>query len=140
PRVDPGRNAWATRAGGKLEIPARGQPSTAEPHRPAMQSSQCEEASRGSRSPSQPGTRSTTSARVPKIGVYSGSKDRALTMSRIRQVIVRNRILDPASSELWVTVRVDRRTPTTEVRGRLTGPRCPYATTVEVAYPLRPLP
>ena len=29
-------------------------------------------------------------------------------------------------------------TPTTELRGRLTGPRCRFASTVEVAYPLRP--
>src|SRR5260221_11284590 len=28
-------------------------------------------------------------------------------------------------------------TATTEVRGRLMGPRCVYASTVEVAYPLR---
>ena len=31
-------------------------------------------------------------------------------------------------------------TPTTEVRGRLVGPRCPGVTTIEVAYPLRPFP
>ena len=30
-------------------------------------------------------------------------------------------------------------TPTTELRGRLMGPRCAYAATVEVAYPFRPL-
>jgi hypothetical protein len=61
-------------------------------------------------------------------------------MNRIRQVVVRNRVLDPASSELWVTISLERWTATTEVRGRLMGPRCPYATTVEVAYPLRQLP
>ncbi|HTU21959.1 MAG TPA: hypothetical protein VMG10_28230 [Gemmataceae bacterium] len=33
----------------------------------------------------------------------------------------------------------EHQTPTTEVRGRLMGPRCPYSSTVEVAYPLRPL-
>ena len=27
-----------------------------------------------------------------------------------------------------------------EVRGRVVGPRCPGVTTLEVAYPLRPLP
>jgi hypothetical protein len=42
--------------------------------------------------------------------------------------------------ELNVVVTPETLTPTTELRGRLTGPRCPYAATVEVAYPLRPLP
>jgi hypothetical protein len=41
---------------------------------------------------------------------------------------------------VWVTVVPERVTATTEVRGRLMGPRCPYSSTVEVAYPLRPLP
>jgi hypothetical protein len=44
-----------------------------------------------------------------------------------------------SSAEVWITVTPDHVTPTTDIRGRLLGPRCPYAQTVEVAYPLRPL-
>jgi hypothetical protein len=60
--------------------------------------------------------------------------------NRIVRVTVQDRSVVPAAAESWVTVVPERLTPTTEVRGRLTGPRCPYAETVEVAYPLRPLP
>jgi hypothetical protein len=59
--------------------------------------------------------------------------------NRIRQISLQNRLLNPAEAEIWVTVVPEFMTSTTELRGRLTGPRCPYATTVEVAYPLRPL-
>jgi hypothetical protein len=60
--------------------------------------------------------------------------------NHIRQVQLQNRVLNPAEAEIWVRVFPDQVTRTTEVHGRLTGPHCPYATTVEVAYPLRPLP
>jgi hypothetical protein len=60
--------------------------------------------------------------------------------NRIRHVEVRDRSLSPAQAEVHVLVTPERRTPTTEVRGRLMGPSCPYSNTVEVAYPLRPLP
>src|SRR5262249_20990251 len=60
--------------------------------------------------------------------------------NRIRQIEVRDRSLVPAEAEVWITVTAERQTPTTELRGRFMGPRCPYASTVEVAYPLRPLP
>src|SRR5262249_10780296 len=60
--------------------------------------------------------------------------------NRIRRVEVRDRSAVPAEAEVWVTVVPEQITPTTEVRGRLMGPRCPYASTVEIAYPLRPLP
>jgi hypothetical protein len=46
----------------------------------------------------------------------------------------------PAEAEVRVSVVAEHVTPTTDVRGRLMGPRCPFAATVEVAYPLRPLP
>jgi hypothetical protein len=59
--------------------------------------------------------------------------------NRILDVQVEDRSLDPVSAEVRVLVRPEQLTPTTEVRGRLVGPSCPYATTVEVAYPLRPL-
>src|SRR5690242_15175790 len=60
--------------------------------------------------------------------------------NRIRQIEVRDRSLVPAEAEVWIIVTAERQTPTTELRGRLMGPRCPYASTVEVAYPLRSLP
>ena len=46
--------------------------------------------------------------------------------------------LDPAQAELWISVTAEHLTPTTELRGQLAGPRCLYAATVEVGYPLRP--
>jgi hypothetical protein len=58
---------------------------------------------------------------------------------RITRVEVRNRSLTPAEAEVWLTVHAEAVTAVTEVRGRLMGPSCPYSSTVEVAYPLRPL-
>jgi hypothetical protein len=60
--------------------------------------------------------------------------------NRIRRVEVRDRSLAAAEAEVWITVEPERLTPTTELRGRLMGPRCAFANTVEVAYPLRPIP
>jgi hypothetical protein len=60
--------------------------------------------------------------------------------NRIRHIAVRNRSLMPAQAEVWITVVPEWQTPATEVRGRLMGPHCPYANTVEVAYALRPVP
>ncbi len=60
--------------------------------------------------------------------------------NRIRQIKVRNGQLIPAQSEVWITVVPEYQTATTELRGRLMGPRCPYSSTVEVAYPLRTPP
>jgi hypothetical protein len=60
--------------------------------------------------------------------------------NRITHIEIRNRSLTPAEADVWITVHADHMTTTTEVRGRLMGPTCPYSTTIEVAYPLRPLP
>lgn len=60
--------------------------------------------------------------------------------NRIRHIEVRDHSLVPAEAEVWISVTPEQQTSTTEVRGRLMGPRCPYSSTVEVAYPLRPLP
>jgi hypothetical protein len=57
--------------------------------------------------------------------------------NRIREIVVRDHRLDPAETEVWITVAPEEMTETTRVGGRLMGPRCPYSTTVEVAYPLR---
>jgi hypothetical protein len=60
--------------------------------------------------------------------------------NRILRVEVHDRSLAPAQAEVWVRVVPERGDGGTELRGRLTGPRCAYAATVEVAYPLLPLP
>ena len=60
--------------------------------------------------------------------------------NRLRRVTAGLRRLSPAEAEIWVVIEAEEVTPATEVRGRLIGPRCPGVTTVEVAYPLRPLP
>ncbi|MBI1915245.1 MAG: hypothetical protein HYS12_10980 [Planctomycetes bacterium] len=59
--------------------------------------------------------------------------------NRILDVQLEDHSLDPVSAEVRILVRAEQLTPTTEVRGRLVGPSCPFASTVEVAYPLRPL-
>lgn len=59
-------------------------------------------------------------------------------MNRIRNVLLHDRLQDPTQPEVWVTVEAEHVSATTEIRGRLMGPRCIYASTVEVAYPLRP--
>jgi hypothetical protein len=58
--------------------------------------------------------------------------------NRIRELHLQDRLDDPAEAEVWVGAVPEAVAPTTEVRGRLMGPQCHYATTVEVAYPLRP--
>jgi hypothetical protein len=60
--------------------------------------------------------------------------------NRIRRAAVVNRSLSPVEADLAVVVEADEVNERTEVRGRLIGPSCPYASTVEVAYPLRPFP
>ena len=58
----------------------------------------------------------------------------------IRAVRIKNHLIDPTRAELWVTIVPNCLKQATEVRGRFLGPRCPYATTVEVAYPLQSFP
>jgi beta-galactosidase/beta-glucuronidase len=57
--------------------------------------------------------------------------------NRIRNVHVVNHRLDPHETELRIIVEVEELTPTTQIKGRLMGPRNVYRSTVEVAYPLR---
>jgi hypothetical protein len=60
--------------------------------------------------------------------------------NRILHVEVKDRSVVPAEAELRVTVVPERIDERTEVRGRLMGPRCRFASTVEVAYHMRRLP
>ena len=57
--------------------------------------------------------------------------------NRIRNVTVLNHRLDPHETELRILVKVENLTPTTEIKGRLMGPRNVHAATVEIAYPLK---
>jgi hypothetical protein len=59
--------------------------------------------------------------------------------NRIKEIRVFEGRLDPAEAEVCIAVYSEALTSTTQVRGRLMGPSCLYATTVEVAYPLREL-
>jgi hypothetical protein len=61
-------------------------------------------------------------------------------MNELRQVSAEIRRLSSAEAELWIRVEAEQVTPTTEVRGRMIGPRCLGVTTVEVAYPLQQFP
>ena len=61
-------------------------------------------------------------------------------MNKLRQVKPEVRRLSAVEAEVWIRIEADAVTPTTDVRGRLVGPCCPGATTVEVAFPLQPLP
>jgi hypothetical protein len=67
-------------------------------------------------------------------------KDNAIMSNRILNVELHTRRADVAEAEVWVSAVAERLTPTTELRGRLVGPKCPGVTTVEVAYALRPFP
>jgi beta-galactosidase/beta-glucuronidase len=61
-------------------------------------------------------------------------------MNRIRQVRTEVHRLSAVEAEVWILIETDETSATTEVRGRLVGPRCPGTSTIEVAYPLRPIP
>jgi hypothetical protein len=59
--------------------------------------------------------------------------------NRILSVELRDRSVVPAEAEVLVTVVPEVLDSGTGARGRLMGPRCHFASTVEVAYHLRPL-
>ena len=57
--------------------------------------------------------------------------------NRIVRVSVRDHALTPTEADVRVTIATERSDAGTEVRGRFVGPRCLFAETIEVAYPLR---
>ncbi len=57
--------------------------------------------------------------------------------NRIMRVSIRDHALSPAEADVRVNVALERSDAGTEVRGRFVGPRCLFAETIEVAYPLR---
>ncbi len=60
--------------------------------------------------------------------------------NRILRIDLEDRSLVPAEAEVRVSVVPEHIDAGTEVRGRLMGPQCRFASTVEVAYHLRRLP
>jgi beta-galactosidase/beta-glucuronidase len=61
-------------------------------------------------------------------------------MNRFKNVAAEVRRLSAVEAEVWIIIEAEKITATTEVRGRLVGPHCPGISTIEVAYPLRPIP
>jgi hypothetical protein len=59
--------------------------------------------------------------------------------NRIVRVTLHDHSLVPASAEVRVSVVAERLDAGTALRGRLMGPRCRFASTVEIAYHLRPV-
>ena len=59
--------------------------------------------------------------------------------NRIVGVDILTTRFDPTEAEVTVVATPEQPADNLELRGRLMGPRCPYADTVEVAYNLRPL-
>jgi beta-galactosidase/beta-glucuronidase len=59
---------------------------------------------------------------------------------RLHSVTAQIRKLSPVEAEVWLVVEAESVTPITHVRGRVLGPHCPGISTIEVAYPLQPLP
>src|SRR2546421_9496073 len=57
--------------------------------------------------------------------------------NRIRSLKIWNRSVNPAEAGISISVQPEQMTSTTQVRGRIVGPRCAYSSTVEVAYPMR---
>jgi hypothetical protein len=60
--------------------------------------------------------------------------------NHIRSLHMEIRTLNPAEADVRFHVAVDRPDDRLGLKGRLVGPRCAYASTVEVAYPLRDAP
>ena len=55
----------------------------------------------------------------------------------IKSVVLEETRLEPAESELVLTVYPESVSLSTQIKGRLVGPHSVYSTTVEVAYPMR---
>jgi hypothetical protein len=60
--------------------------------------------------------------------------------NRLMDVELRDHRLVAAAAEVHIVAHLTTPSPTAELRGRLTGPHCAYASTIEIAYPLRPQP
>jgi hypothetical protein len=64
-----------------------------------------------------------------------------MTMGKhIRQIRISPRSLSPVEADLLLDVELEASEPDVEFRGRLVGPTCAYANTIEISYPVRVLP
>jgi hypothetical protein len=68
---------------------------------------------------------------------YGWSSKREGDSNRLKGIGAYHLTVSPAEVDIWYKATVERATPGTEVRGRIVGPRCLFAETVEVASPLR---
>lgn len=59
--------------------------------------------------------------------------------NRICQVRISPRSLSPVEADLLVELVFEASEPDLEIRGRLVGPTCAYASTIELSYPVRML-
>ncbi len=57
--------------------------------------------------------------------------------NRILSLRLVDRLDDPAAAEVWVSAEPEETGHDIELRGRFMGPQCVYASTIEVAYPIR---
>jgi hypothetical protein len=60
--------------------------------------------------------------------------------NKLHKVSAEVRKLSVAEAEVLILVEAEAITPTTEIRGRMVGPRCLGMTTIEVPYPLLDIP
>jgi hypothetical protein len=63
-----------------------------------------------------------------------------VTSANLLDVSLRDAVLNPALADVRITFTLRQPVAGLEIRSRLMGPRCRYASTVEVAYPFRMLP
>jgi Glycosyl hydrolases family 2 len=68
---------------------------------------------------------------------YGWSSRQDSDRNRLRGIQQCKLTVSPAQADVWFRAVVERVTPATEVRGRIMGPRCLFAETVEVVSPLR---
>ena len=59
---------------------------------------------------------------------------------KIQQLTIQQKRLSSVEAELWVIVHVERIDPSTEIRGCLVGPLCSSIETVQINYPIKPIP
>jgi hypothetical protein len=60
--------------------------------------------------------------------------------NRIASIRFSDVVLNPAEAEIRIEATPEQPSERGELRGALTGPMCAYASTVEVAYPIKPFP
>jgi hypothetical protein len=67
---------------------------------------------------------------------YGWSSQQESDSNRLKWIEPYKHTVSTAEADIWFRVAVQRVTPGTEARGRVVGPRCLFAQTAEVAWPL----